>query len=217
MANEKILVLEAPWSDDIEDTQATHDIYASAETLLRTGAEPVRMIHRPLIAATYAIDIERFLKLKCNRRGINLIVLSAHGNITRDKWGRRKVTRRHLTAFDGEIDLNDDIKHLRSRLSRSIIILDSCELGESIGAFHRRSKALGVVGFGQQVDWVDSSLFVLAMLFKLHEENVFNLKKKSPRAQKVITDMIRGTYKSVADSLHVKKAFSNATRVQSQR
>ena len=61
MANDKILVLEAPWSEDIEDTQATRDIYASAETLLRTGNKPVRMIHRPLIATTYTGDIERFV------------------------------------------------------------------------------------------------------------------------------------------------------------
>ena len=31
MANEEVLILESPWSEDIEDTQATRDIYASAE------------------------------------------------------------------------------------------------------------------------------------------------------------------------------------------
>ena len=51
MATEKVLTLEAPWSDGIEDTQATQDIYASAETLLRIGSEPVRIIHRPLISS----------------------------------------------------------------------------------------------------------------------------------------------------------------------
>ena len=214
MANEKILVLEAPWSDEIEDTQATRDIYASAETLLRTGTKPVRMIHRPLIGTTYVHDIEQFVGLDCNRRGFNLIILSAHGEVTRDEKGRRRVTRRRLTAFDGDIDLNQGIKSLGNRLSRSIIVLDSCELGESLADFRRRSKALGVVGFGEEVDWVDSSLFVLALLFKLHEEGVFNRQRISSIAQRAITDMIKGPYNSIANSLDVQTTFTRMEGVR---
>ena len=95
MANEKVLILEAPWSDDIEDTQATRDIYASAETLLRIGTNPVRIISRPLISTTYAQDIEQFVDLDCNRRGPNVVVLSAHG----------KVVKRNLGS-DGESNAN---------------------------------------------------------------------------------------------------------------
>ena len=214
MANDKILVLEAPWSEDIEDTQATRDIYASAETLLRTGNKPVRMIHRPLIAATYTGDIERFVGLECNQRGFNLIVLSAHGKITRDKKRRRRVARRRLTAFDGDIDLNQGVQCLRGRLSRSIIVLDSCELGESLGNFRKRSGAFAVVGFAKEVDWVDSSMFVLVMLFKLHEQGVFRLKRAMSSTEvtlshpeSVIIDMIEGPYASLAKSLGVKTAF----------
>lgn len=64
------------------------------------------------------------------------------------------------------------------------------------------------MGFGEEVDWVDSSLFVLAMLFKLYEEGVFNLKRTSPRAQDVTTDMIKGPYGSLANSLDVLTTFA---------
>ncbi|MCY4609941.1 MAG: hypothetical protein OXD40_15320 [bacterium] len=181
MANEKVLILEAPWSEDIEDTQATRDIYASAETLLRIGPDPVRIIHRPLISTTYISDIKHFLDLDCNQRGPNIIVLSAHGKVVRKKRSSRKrIIQRRLTAFDGEVNLSSDIKPLRKQLARSIIILDSCELGVTLRKFHAHSGSLGVVGFAEEVDWVDSSMFVLAMLFKLHQERVLNLKRARP-------------------------------------
>ena len=215
MANEKVLILEAPWSNDIEDTQATRDIYASAETLLRIGTDPVRMIHRPLISTTYVGDIEQFVDLDCNQRGPNVIVLSAHGEVIRKRRSNRKrIIQRRLTAFDGEIDVSSGIRRLHEKLARSIVVLDSCELGASLSSFHTHSGALGVMGFAEEVDWVDSSMFVLAMLFKLHQEKVLNLKRarhstdaRRSRAETVITTMIEGPYASVADSLGVRTAF----------
>ena len=56
MANEKVLILKAPWPDDIGDTQATHGIHASATTLLRVGTNPVRITRHPLISSTYVQD-----------------------------------------------------------------------------------------------------------------------------------------------------------------
>ena len=214
MANEKVLILEAPWSDDIEDTSATRDIYAAAETLLRTGDNPVRMIHRPLISTTYRNDIEQFADLDCNQRGPNVIILSGHGEVRKKRTGGRRVRQRRLTAFDGEINLSVDIRSLRDKLARSIIVLDSCELGKAVDKFQKLSGALGVVGFREEVDWVDSSMFVLAMLFKLHEEEVLSRKRairstetRRSGAETVIMTMIDGPYASMAKSLGVRTAF----------
>ena len=214
MANEKILILEAPWSDAIEDTQATHDIYASAETLLRIGPDPVRIIQRPLISSTYVRDIENFIDLDCNKSGPNVIVLSAHGRAVRGK----KRLKRQLTAFDGVINFSKGILPLHDKLARSIVILDSCSLGETLKEFHRNSGTLAVIGFAEEVDWIDSSIFVLAMLFKLHQENVLHLKRARrstkatiSRAEKVITTMIKEPYASMAKSLGVRTEFHKAS------
>lgn len=83
-------------------------------------------------------DIERFLDLDCNERGPNVIILSAHGEIVRkgrSNGGRR--FQRRLSAFDGEINLSKDIRNLDSKLTRSTIILDSCELGANLQASRR--------------------------------------------------------------------------------
>ena len=215
MANEKVLILEAPWSDDIEDTQATRDIYASAETLLRIGTKPVRIISRPLISTTYVQDIEKFVDLDCNRRGPNVIVLSAHGRTFERKDHRKRFRiKRQLEAFDGKINISKGIRPLKDKLARSIVVLDSCSVGISPKGFRKHSGALAVIGFADRVDWVDSSMFVLAMLFRLHQDNVLSLqrarsstKKTTSRTEAVIKAMIRGPYYSMAKSLGVQTAF----------
>ena len=223
MANEKVLILEAPWSGNIEDTQATRDIYVSAETLLRSGAKPARVIYRPLISTTYKDDIKQFVELDCNQRGPNVIVLSAHGEVVRRRVvkkrgaGGRRVLRRRLEAFDGDINLSRDIRSLHDKLSRSIVVLDACDVGVTLNNFREISGALAVVGFAKEVDWVDSSMFVLAMLFKLRQEGVLSLKratqsteKRRSRVEIVIKAMIDeqdGPYASLAKSLGVRTAL----------
>ncbi len=223
MSKEKVLILEAPWSVDIEDTQATtRDIYASAETLLGSGHAPVRMIHRPLISTMYLDDIEQFVELDCNQRGANAIVLSAHEKVVR-KRRKRKIQRR-LTAFDGEVDVSSDVRPLKKKLARSVIVLDACELGVTLSSFRKHSGAHGVVGFAEEVDWVDSSMFVLAMLFKLHQEEVLNLKRARrstkatrSRAESVIIEMTKGLYASMARSLGVQTSFWRVSPWQQSR
>ena len=124
------------------------------------------------------------------------------------------MLQRRLTAFDGEINLSRDIRSLHDQLARSIVVLDSCELGLTVGNFRAISGALAVVGFADEVDWVDSSMFVLAMLFKLHQEKVLSPKRarqstraKRSRTETVITTMINGPYASMAESLGLRTAF----------
>ena len=154
MANPKILLLEAPWSDDIQDTEASRDVYTSAETLLRIGDDPVRIITRPLIAATYLQDIEQFVDLDCNQIGVNVIVFSAHGGRSFRKGRRKGLTiRRELTAFDGDINLSVGIRKVKGKLDGSLLVLDSCKVGLAIDKFQRASGALGVIGFANEVNW----------------------------------------------------------------
>ena len=216
MANEKILILEAPWANKIDQTHATRDIYTSAETLLQVGPNPVRIIQRPLVSSCYKDDIKNFTELECNQRGPNFIVFSAHG--TFDKVTRapgKRVNRRTLVAFDGKINLSSGIRQVAESLKRTIIILDSCDVGTNIEAFYRASGAAGVIGFTKDVDWVDSTMFILAVLLKYHEEGVMSQERVrkateitlQPRQKRVLEEMRDGPYKSLAASLGIASYF----------
>lgn len=213
MANPKILLLEAPWSHDIEDTLASRDVYTSAETLLQMGDDPVRIITRPLLKATYLDDIERFVDLDCNQHGVNVIIFSAHGGRSFRKSARKGLTiRRELTAFDGDINLSGGIRELKGKLDRSLLVLDSCKVGLAIGKFQGVSGALGVLGFANNVDWVDSAVFILAVLFRLHESGALQStggggEPNGNTAKEAIAEMTSGPYASLASSLRVEDAF----------
>ncbi len=211
MANEKILILEAPWHDDIEKTQATREIYASAETLLHVDPQPVRMIQRPLVSVTYLDDIRNFVSLKCNQKGLNIIIFSAHGSHT---LSRRNKHRRKLTAFDGEVNISIDIRHLTGTLERSVIVLDACEVGKGVKSFRTTAGSLGAIGFKNNVDWIDSSVFILALLLNFQKSKVFHLTHArsstqaiESRAKKTINEMLEGTYKSFKGPLGIEYSF----------
>lgn len=216
VANEKVLIFEAPWSEHIDQTQATRDIYTSAETLLRVGPHPVRVIQRPLIKSSYIEDIRQFTELECNQRGPNFVVFSAHGAYKQvGARGRKGIFhRRSLEAFDGSLNLSAGIQTASESLRRTIMILDSCDIGKSIKSFYRASGAAGVIGFSKEVDWVDSTMFILAVLLRYHSEEVMNLKKirkttkkSTSRPQKVLDEMTNGAWKSLAKSLGVTRYF----------
>ena len=216
MANEKVLIFEAPWSKHIDQTQATRDIYTSAETLLRVGPHPVRVIQRPLIKSHYIEDIREFTELECNQRGPNFIVFSAHGayRLVGSRVRKGLAHRRNLKAFDGNINLSAGIQKASESLQRTIIVLDSCTIGKSIKSFYKASGAAGVIGFSESVDWVDSTMFVLAVLLRFHSEEVMGLKrirrtttKSTSRPQKVMDEMKNGAWKSLAESLGVTSYF----------
>jgi len=212
MASEKILILEAPWSDSIEETQATRDIYASAETLLRVGPQPIRIIQRPLVSTTYRSDIKKFVDLECNQKGLNIIIFSAHGSHTLIGGNRH---RRELEAFDGDVNISQDIQRLKKKLRRTIIILDSCKVGEDIASFRRASGSLAAIGFTEDADWVDSSVFILGLLLRFKKDDIFHLKgvpkrtaETDSRPQKTLRKMLRGPYQSFKEHLGVKYSFA---------
>jgi len=214
MANEKILILEAPWSFTIADTSATREIYSSAETLLSIHPEPVRIIQRPLVSTTYLDDIKQFVSLECNKRGPNIVVLSSHGCHTLVLRGNAKKHRRELRGFDDSINISVEIRRLTDSLKRTIFILDACEVGENISSFREAAGAAGAVGFSETVDWIDSSVFVLALLLKFQSSGVFHMKRArtstgvtTPKAEKVVQEMKLGPYKSLMKSLSVQYSF----------
>ena len=208
MANEKILIFESAWSERIEDTRSTREIYSSAETLLGLGPSPVRIIQRPLVSSTYLGDIKKFIALECNKRGLNIIIFSAHGCHTRTKKGRHK---RKLEALDQEIEISE-IRKVSRRLSRTIIVLDSCEVGENMKSFRATTKSMGAIGFTEDVGWVDSSVFILALLLNFQEAGVFQKPRKASlsEAKRVIDDMLGSTYKSLGVSLGIDSSFDNS-------
>lgn len=202
MANEKILILESPWSDEIDDTQSTREIYTSAETLLRIGPRPIRIIQRPLVSSLYLDDIRNFVRLECNKNSPNVIIFSAHGS--KNLTSKDKI-RRVLTAFDGEINISKDIRTLSEVLDRSIIILDSCGVGDNIKSFRSAAGALAVIGFKEEVDWIDSSVFVLALLLYFDHYDILNRNSKWKKSlRNVIEEMLSGAYKSFLEPLGIE-------------
>lgn len=213
MAYEKILILESSWATNdgnyIKDSRSTSEIYSSFQSILSVQEIPVFAITRPLLAMRFRDDIFQFVSLPSNERGPNFVILSAHGYHT---FSDKRKHRRVLGAIDGEINISFEIIHLvknhENPLKRTIFILDSCTVGEGIRAFLRASGALGVIGFSEAAEWIDSSVFILALLLKFQQEGVFQMKRVSPtRPNQVLQQMKQGVYQSLVNSLGVEDAF----------
>ena len=204
--NEKLLILEANWAEDdgdyLLDSRSASQVYGSLERLLANDDYPLTIIQRPLLKCRFKKDVEQFVNLESNKKGLNVILLSAHGALERDDC-------RELDAIDGRIDVSAEMKKLKPVLHRSIIILDSCGVGENIKSFLAASGALGVIGFSKTVDWVDSAVFVLALLCRLRAEGVFSMKKSAIRPRKVMEALEQSHYSQFFEVLGVEYEFVN--------
>ena len=214
MASEKILILEAPWSHNIEETQATRDIYTSAETLLRVGPQPIRIIQRPLVSTTYLDDIKQFVELECNQAGLNIVIFSAHGSHT---LLEENIHRRELDAFDGSINISKEIRRIKEKLRRTIIVLDSCEVGQKVASFRRASGSLAAIGFTKGADWIDSSVFILALLLRFQEDEIFysedvleSTAELASGPRETLKEMLKGPYKLFKRHLGIESSFARA-------
>ena len=208
MPNIKILLLEGRWSKKIEKSYTTRDIYFSASTRLRVAKEPIEIIQNPLMARTYKNDISQFVNLECNRSGPNMIIFSAHGAMTEKGI--------QLTALDKKIKLSRGLQCLPGKLKRSIVVLDSCSAGADINNFRKEISALGAIGFLDDVDWVDSTMFILSLILKYQDDNVFELQrarkttnKTKCQSQKTLEHMLDGAYKSFKDKLGIRYCFGS--------
>jgi len=213
VAYEKLLILESTWAseddDYIRDSRSTARIYLSFESLLSLHDEPVLAIHRPLLAARYLTDIGQFIRLPSNRRGPNVIILSAHGSFRGQRKGRRLINRRRLHAIDGVVKLSKDVRSLRGQLGRTIFVLDACDIGTRVAAFRAGAGALGAVGFSKTVDWIDSATFILALLLRFQDEGIFQMRRSSARKPaSVLAAMAKGPYRSLARELGLEVSFA---------
>lgn len=212
MAFEKILILESSWAEQeehyISDSRSTSRIYGGFEAVLSVHDKPVFTVVRPLLKSRYLSDIEQFITLQANRKGPNIIILSAHGRHELVKKRDKRKHRRILEAIDGKINLSKGIRKLSSQLNRTIFLLDACWVGTNVESFRKASGALGVIGYSEEVDWVDSSAFILALLMNYQKGGIFQMQRVSPvKPQKVLGRMRNGAYKSLMEELGVEYNF----------
>jgi hypothetical protein len=213
---EKLMILESKWSDDIADTRSSTEIYTSVESLLSLHDEPVRIINRPLLSGSYLDDINQFVSLESNKSGPNIIVMAAHGSHTTIKRNGKTLNRRVLEGYDDKVHLSEDmksyVKKYGDNLKRTIFILDSCQIGTNISGFLKVSKCYGVVGFSKNVDWIDSAVFMLALVLKFQSDGVFQLKravvKNKSKPEKILDEMKSGFYAPIMKGLGVEYKFS---------
>ncbi len=213
MAFEKILILESTWaanfSDYISDSRSTSEIYTSLRSIMSVQTRPVWPIVRPLLKSRFRDDLRQFVGLRANKKGPNVVVLSAHGS---HELSKAKKHRRLVGAIDGKINLSAKIKdmvNIYGPLEKTIFVLDACSIGQNIRSFRQASGALGVIGFSEDTDWVDSSVFVLGLLLKFQEDGIFQMRKTAPdRPHKVLQKMKSGAFRSLMRELGVEYKFS---------
>ncbi|GEM_PF-5094049 len=167
----KILILESEWRKHPHapstETRSTSAIYRLA---LR-GFPGVQADCQPLTCQA-GQRIRDFTRLPENRRGVHAVILSGHGSFLPDN-------RRALAANDGLLLADDAADALDAR--HSLLIADACFLGQNLPAWLARIPALGVLGFGNEVNWTASSVLIHAVLRHWLEEGVFHLQRASAR------------------------------------
>ena len=96
-----------------------------------------------------------------------ILYLAFHGDRSTLYIGDRRMKKNHVSL--GELS-----GMLEGKCEKKVIFFGSCETldlhGSSINAFIRKTGALAVLGYREQVDWLDSTAFELVALgaFQLH-------------------------------------------------
>jgi hypothetical protein len=194
MALEKLLILETDW----QEGKPAGRLYGSVAGL--PAEPPLICRRRPFLAATYLQELRDFLSLPANRKGVNVAVFSAHGQY-------QPGEPRMLKGMDGRVDLGE-LRGLRGQLDKSIFILDACQVGSDLHSFISATGALGVLGFQKQVNWLASSVLVLALLRRFHQEGVFHMRRHSPiRPRKILDSMLAREYNTLMGQLGVTYLF----------
>ncbi len=197
---EKALILESDWrtspATSASQPHAVKTLYASA---FQNAACTMR--YRPLSAHTFISDCYDFLGLPDNRRGPNLILLSTHGEYSAEGL-------RHLSATEQVIVLEELLTLLQPHLSRTLLVLDICQVGQALPPLCQQFGLLGVVGFAGRVNWTASSAFILSLLRHWLAADVFNMQRASSRRPaKVLEQMQSGRYTRLMQLLEVNSAW----------
>jgi hypothetical protein len=187
----KVLILESDWrpAPNSEPTEQR-----SSAKLYRSVVAEARCA--PLRAATWRTEIDTFLAQKNTQRGVNLIILSSHGN----NLAHKPV----LATDDGVIG---DFSAFGKQLKRSILVFDACYLGAQIEALQQCSGALGAIGFAAKVNWTASSVFVLALLRFYLRHGVFDLQRCSTARPRKALAYLMQDYAVLAQQLGAASNF----------
>jgi hypothetical protein len=165
-------------------------------------------ITRPLLAFRYINDIRHFVELPSNKKGPNVVILSAHGRHKKINKKGKTVHSRVLNAIDDEIRISKEIRTLSHLLNKTVFILDACNVGQNSSSFREASNSLGVIGYSKSVDWIDSSTLILAILLKFQDDGIFKMRQVIPdRPRNIIRKMENGTYNSLFTRLGVDYSF----------
>jgi len=212
--NQKLLILESHWSvrkkERITDGRSTGIIYKTAlQSLMSTTKQPYSILTRPLLASTFADDIEQFVNLPSNRKGMNVIIISGHGDIMFESYDEDfGEMKKCVQAYDEKVSTTC-FEELYADLTRSIVIFDACDIGTEVNRLQFYSNALMVIGFAKAVAWCDSTLFVLSLLMEFHFRKVFQSKRINRYTPLFILNTMRaGRYKSLIKSLKVRWKFN---------
>lgn len=201
-----VLVLEGSWAEEestyLIDSRSSARFFIALEDVLLIEENPIKFINRPLLKNRFTQDIIDFTSLTNRKAGGTVIILSAHGSQIRTRKGKR---RRILEALNGKLNLSVTLSNLKCNLTKTIVVLDSCDLGDGLASLQKRTNALGMIGFRQSVDWVDSAIFIMAFLYKLASENFFSAKKDLKKITKrVIDSMSESPYNEFIKHLDVE-------------
>lgn len=186
----KLLILESDWRSH---TMAVPTEQRSSTKLYSTVMPAVSA---PLLTDTWRNEIRQFCRQKDTQRGVNLIILSSHGN----NLAHTPV----LATANGTIDNFSDFG---AQLKRCILVFDACYLGSQIESLQQHSGALGAIGFSANVNWTASSVFVLSLLRFYVRHGVFDLQRCSAARPRNVLSRLTKEYASLALNLGVTSSF----------
>ncbi|MDD4889191.1 MAG: hypothetical protein PHU85_04620 [Phycisphaerae bacterium] len=158
-----IYCIEAEWS-----SQATDRTSVAPLLELLSQVCGIRSYHRDAVNADAA---EVLLARWCQKkfRAYPILWLACHG-----KEG--EILFQDGRATNGRMTIDQIEKVLQGKCRRTVIYFGSCSVldlnGNRWQRFLRRTEALAVCGYCEDVDWVDSSAFELLLLTQLQENEL---------------------------------------------
>jgi hypothetical protein len=179
----KLLILEGEW----QHAQA----HSSGHLYARVCAG--QALQAPL-RLDWAQTARAFTALAENRRGVNCIIISTH------------ASSEAFATLDGSALLTTLAASVDLR--RTLLLLDSCHAGARAAELRATSGALAVIGFATEVDWLASSVFILALLRYWHRSGVFTLRRCSAtRPRQGFAALAHGSYQQMMTKLQVRACF----------
>ena len=188
-----ILMLEGDW-------RQTHSVTRIYKALSQAPDCSVQLASHPLKTEDCLQHMTAFLRSPEGRSGPNVIILSGHGVL-------QENGDCPLLAHDGPLHMQQLIT-LSPLLKRTLLILDTCHLGEQVTELHQQLGTLALIGFKQRVNWTASSIFMLGLLRRFQAAGVFEMRRASAaRPMHVFERFCQGDYQKLAVQLGVTGVF----------